>query len=154
MSSKNPIENWYFLVGTWKGESKDQFGGEGVLDVTHTFSLELNDRFIMNRSEAYREGKLENAEIGIMFYDVRNKKFLRKTFFTYGFVNNEVESYSSDTEIHFDVVSEPTPQAFDGMKWKSSLRKISENEISEGLYFAKEVEVFYQDYGEVVLKRV
>jgi hypothetical protein len=153
MSSSNPIENWHFLVGTWKGESKNQFGGEGVIEITQSFSLELNNRFIMNKSEAYREGKLENAEIGIMFYDVRNKRFLRKTFFTYGFVNNEIEYHSSESEILFDVVSEPTPQAFDGMKWRSSLRKISEHEISEGLSVAKEGED-YQNYGEAILKKV
>ncbi|UCE11479.1 MAG: hypothetical protein JSW61_05985 [Candidatus Thorarchaeota archaeon] len=96
---------------------------------TATFTLELNDRFIMSRHESYRDEKFENAEIGLMYYDVRNKKFLRKIGFSYGFVSNEVEYHRTSDEIRFDIILEPVPQAFDGMRWRSYLVKVSDDEI-------------------------
>jgi hypothetical protein len=107
----------------------------------------------MSRNESRKDGKLENQSIGMLFYDIRNKRFLRKSFFSYGFVNNEVEYHSTENEIKFEVVSEPTPQAFDKMRWRSYIRKVSEDEIREGLEAAKEGEDFVS-YGEDVMKRV
>lgn len=147
------MDRWKFLVGEWRGQSKDQFGGEGTIETSTMFSLEINGKFIMSRNEARRDGKLENQSIGMLFYDVRNKRFLRKSFYSYGFVNNEVECESSENEIRFEVVSEPTPQAFDNMRWRSFIRKISDDEIIEGLESAKEGEDFVT-YGEDVMKRV
>lgn len=147
------MDRWKFLVGEWRGQSKDQFGGEGTIETSTMFSLEINGKFIMSRNEARRDGKLENQSIGMLFYDVRNKRFLRKSFYSYGFVNNEVECESSENEIRFEVVSEPTPQAFDNMRWRSLIRKISDDEIIEGLESAKEGEDFVT-YGEDVMKRV
>ncbi|MHA2141638.1 MAG: hypothetical protein ACXADC_07205 [Candidatus Thorarchaeota archaeon] len=153
MSSENPLDAWRFLVGEWKGQSKDQFGGEGTIETNTMFTLEISDKYIMSRYEARRDGKPEHQGIGMLFYDVRNKRFLRKTFYSYGFVNNEVEYESTENEIRFEVVSEPTPQAFDNMRWRSYIRKISNDEIREGLESAKEGEDFVS-YGEDVMKRV
>ncbi|MHA1960336.1 MAG: hypothetical protein ACW99U_08905 [Candidatus Thorarchaeota archaeon] len=153
MSSENPLDDWKFLVGEWRGGSPGRFGGKGEIETTATFTLELNDRFIMNRHESHRDGKLENAEIGLMYYDVRNKKFLRKTGFSYGFVNNEIEYHRTGDEIRFEIAIEPIPQAFDGMRWRSYLVKVSEDEIREGLESAKEGADF-ENYGDSVLKRV
>ncbi|MHA2065688.1 MAG: hypothetical protein ACXABY_15030 [Candidatus Thorarchaeota archaeon] len=153
MSSENPLEAWKFLVGKWKGQSKDQFGGEGSIETTTVFTLEIRGKYIMSRNESRKDGKLENQSIGMLFYDIRNKRFLRKSFFSYGFVNNEVEYHSTENEIKFEVVSEPTPQAFDKMRWRSYIRKVSEDEIREGLEAAKEGEDFVS-YGEDVMKRV
>ena len=153
MTSPSPIENWHFLVGKWKGHSPGDFGGEGEIVTTDTISLEMDGKFIMFKNEVRREGKLEHKSIGLLFCDVRNKKFLQKTFFSYGFVNNEVEYSSSETEIRFDVVSEPTPQAFDGTRWRSYIIRVSDDEIRTGLEMAKEGEDFVS-YGETILKRV
>lgn len=152
MSKETPLHGWHFLIGEWKGGSEDQFGGDGEIKVTTVFSLELNDKYIMSKHEAFRNDKLENASIGLMFYDARNKLILRKTFFNYGFVNNEVEYERTDTEIRFEVVLEPVPQAFDGMRWRSYLRKVSDTEIRLGLEAAKEDEDF-TSYGESILHK-
>ena len=152
MNSENPLQDWHFLLGEWKGGSDDQFGGEGEIKVTTIFSLELNGKYIMSKHEAHRNDKLENASIGLMFYDARNKIILRKTFFNYGFVNNEVEYERSENEIRFEVVLEPVPQSFDGMKWRSYIKKISESEIRLGLESAKDGEDF-KSFGETILKK-
>ena len=153
MSSENPMDEWKFLVGEWIGQSKDQFGGEGTIKTSTVFTLEIGGKYIMSRSEAKRDGKLEHQNIGMLFYDIRNKRFLRKTFYSYGFVNNEVEYEATENEIRFEVVSEPPPQAFDKMRWRAYIRKVSNDEIREGLESAKEGEDFVS-YGEDVMKRV
>ncbi|MHA2432062.1 MAG: hypothetical protein ACXADO_02400 [Candidatus Thorarchaeota archaeon] len=147
------MENWHFLVGEWRGYSKDQFGGEGLIETSTLFTLEMNARYLMSVQEARRDGTLENQSVGLMFYDTRDKRFLRKTFFSYGFVNNEVEYESSDSEIHFEITSEPTPKAFDSMRWRSYIRKVSEHEVRMGLESANEGEGFIS-YGETIMTRV
>lgn len=47
-----------------------------------------------------------NKSISILFYDDVEKKFRRKTFFSYGFVNNEMECARTKSEIKFDVTME------------------------------------------------
>ncbi|MHA1936556.1 MAG: hypothetical protein ACW97A_14910 [Candidatus Thorarchaeota archaeon] len=153
MNSEHPLKEWLFLIGAWKGGSEDQFGEEGEIETTAVFSLELNEKVIMGRHEARNEGKLLNASIGMMFYDLRNKKVLRKSFFTYGFVNNEVEYQRSNDEIRFDITQEPVPQSFDGVKWRSFIKKYSETKIGMGLESTKGGEDF-QSYGETILEKV
>lgn len=153
MTSERPLDDWLFLVGDWKGRSEDEFGGKGVIETSCVFTIELGDSFIYGKQESVRNGSIENQSISMMFYDKRNKKFIRKTFFNYGFVNNEVEYERSETEIRFEVILEPVPQAFDEMKWRSYIRKISDDEIRMGLEDAKPGEDF-KSYGENVLVRV
>ncbi len=151
MNSEDPLAAWHFLIGKWKGGSSDQFGGEGDIVTTATFSMELG-KYIRGNFDSYRDGKLENASISMMWYDLRNKRFLRKTFFTYGFVNNEIEYERSENELRFEVVSEPVPQAFDGLRWRSYIKKVSDTEIHAGLESAKEGEDF-TSYGETILHK-
>ncbi len=151
MSKDDPLSDWNFLIGKWKGGSTDEFGGEGEIVSTAHFSKELG-KFIMGKIDSFRNGKLENANVSMLFFDARDGKFRRKTFFSYGFVNNEVEYEHSENEIRFDVVSEPSPQSFDGMRWRSYIRKISDTEIHLGLESAKEGEEF-QSYGTSVLQK-
>jgi hypothetical protein len=149
----SPLQNWHFLVGEWRGYSKDQFGGEGLIETSSLFTLEMNARYLMSVHEARREGSLENQSMALMFYDTRNGRFLRKTFFSYGFVNNEVEFESSESEIRFEITSEPTPEAFDKMRWRSYIHRISDNEVRMGLESANEGEDFVS-YGETIMERV
>ena len=147
------LEDWHFLIGEWKGQSKGQFGGEGTIETSEIFTLEMNGVFLMGRIKVVRDGKTEHESLSMMYYDKRNKKILRKTFFSYGFTNNEVEFERTEDMIRFDVVSEPSPQAFDGMKWRSYIEKISDTEFRDGLEVAKSGEDF-ASYGETVVKRV
>lgn len=152
MTDKKPLDDWIFLIGSWGGGSEDQFGDEGRIDTTAEFTSKLGGEYIMGVIESERDGSLENASIIMMFYDARNKVFRRKTFFSYGFVNNEVEYERSENEIRFEVESEPTPQAFDGMRWRSYIQRVSDMEIRMGLEAAKEGEDF-KCYGETILKK-
>jgi hypothetical protein len=107
----------------------------------------------MGRHEAVNDGKLIHKSLSMLYYDKRNKRMLRKTHYSYGFTNNEVELERTDDMIWFEVVSEPIPQAFDGMRWRSYIKKISETEIRDGLEVAREGEDF-TSYGESVSKKI
>lgn len=153
MTSKNPLEDWHFLIGEWKGGSKDEFDEKGTIETSEIYTLELNGVYIMGRHEAVNDGKLIHKALSMLYYDKRNKRMLRKTFYSYGFTNNEVELERTDDMIKFEVVQEPAPQAFDGMRWRSYIKKISDTEKSEGLEVAKGEEDF-TSYGDDVSKKV
>jgi hypothetical protein len=150
MSSGSPLDEWRFLVGEWKGTSKDEFGEKGITESVAVFSLEPSGKFIMARGEAWNEGRLVNKSISLLFYDSNEQKFKLKSFFSYGFVNNEVEYARSDKEIRFDIETEPLPKQFKGIRWRSYIRRISEKKIAMGLEMAKGEEGF-KKYGETVL---
>jgi len=147
MKSGSPLDEWRFLVGEWKGTSKDQFGEKGVIESVAVFSVEPSERFIMAKGEGWCEGRLLNKSISLLFYDQAEGKLKRKSFFSYGFVNNEVEYARSESEIRFDVIIEPLPKQFQGIRWRSYLRKISENKVAMGLEMSREGEAF-KKYGE------
>ncbi|MFW9767850.1 MAG: hypothetical protein ACFFF9_01025 [Candidatus Thorarchaeota archaeon] len=154
MSSKNPLEDWYFLIGEWEGGSTDQFDEEGTIKTSEVYTLELNGVYIMGRHDAFnKDGNLIHKALSMLYYDRHNKIMLRKTFYSYGFTNNEVELERTDDMIRFEVVQEPIPQAFDGMKWRSYIKKVSETEIRDGLEVCKPGEDF-SSYGESVSKKI
>jgi hypothetical protein len=148
----SPLDRWKFLIGEWKGESKTEreFGEKERIEGTATFTLDPSDKFIMSRGEAWSAGQLINKSISIMFYDDIQQKFKRKTFFSYGFVSNEVEHSRNESEIEFDVTMEPSQKQFMGTQWRSFIRKISDNKVAVGLEVAKEGEPF-KPYGEEIL---
>ncbi len=153
MSSKSPLDEWLFLVGDWKGGAKDQFEETGEIRSTATFSIELDGKAIMGIHETKQGDNIINQSIGILFYDVLNKTFRRKSFFSYGFVNNEVAYRSSSNEIRFTVKSEPSPPQFKGIRWRSYITKISPIKIGLGLEQAKKGDKF-EPYGETVLNKI
>ncbi len=120
MSLGSPLDEWQFLIGNWKGTSKDQFGEKGVIESHFVFSMEPSEMFIMARAEAWNDGRFVNKSISLLFYDENEQKFRRKSFFSYGFVNNEVEYARSDNEIKFDMEVEPLPKEFEGIRWRST----------------------------------
>ena len=71
--------------------------------------MEPSEKFIMGKHEAWNSGRLVNRSIGLLFYDFKVKKFRRKSFFSYGFVNNEVEYARTDDEIRFILKSSLCP---------------------------------------------
>ena len=154
MTSNSPLHEWRFLVGTWKGRSKaGQFGEEGVIEGKAVFSCEPSESFIMSIGENRCEGRLLNKSISVLFYDDGEKKFRRKTFFSYGFVNNEVECARTKDTIRFDITTEPlSKQVGPGMLWRSTVRKISDTKIATGLEMAKPGQEF-KSYGESILEK-
>jgi hypothetical protein len=153
MSSENPLRDWHFLIGEWKGQSKDPESDEGVIITSDVYTLEMSGVYIMGRHKAVKDGKVIHESMSLMYYDKRYRKFRRKSAFSYGFINNEVEFERTSESVWFDAVSEPSPQAFDGMRWRSYIKKISESEIREGLEVAKGEEDF-TNYADNVSKKV
>jgi hypothetical protein len=90
-----------------------------------------------------------------MYYDPGIDRFLRKSAFSYGFVNNEVEYYRDEKVIRFDVVIEPHPatEFFEGTRWRSFIEKVSEDEVRDGLEVARG-DSDYESFGVTVLRRV
>jgi len=150
----SPLDDWRFLVGTWKGKTKGgQFGEKGVIEGTAVFSCEPSESFILGTGENWCEGRLLNKSISILFFDEGEKKFRRKTFFSYGFVNNEVECTRTKDLIKFDITTEPiSMQVGPGMLWRSTIRKISDTKIATGLEMAKPGQEF-KSYGESILEK-
>jgi len=154
MASKSPLDEWRFLIGTWKGKTEGgQFGEKGVIEGTAVFSCEPSDSFITGTGENRCEGRLLNKSISILFYDDGEKKFRRKTFFSYGFCNNEVECARTKETLKFDITTEPlSKQVGPGMLWRSTLRKISNTKIATGLEMAKPGQEF-KSYGESIFEK-
>jgi hypothetical protein len=154
MAMSSPLDSWKFLIGEWKGETKaeDQFGEKEKIEGTATFALDPSERFIMSQGEARSGDKLLNKSISIMFYDDAEEKLKRKTFFSYGFVNNEVEISRAENEIIFDVTMEPKRKQFAGTQWRSFIRKISNDRIAVGLEVRKRGKSF-MPYGEEIFIR-
>ena len=152
MGEKSPLDDWRFLIGTWKSSAKGQFGEKGVVEGVAVVSYEPSEAFITAKGENWREGRLLNKSVSILFYDSAEGKFKRKTFFSYRFVNNELEYARTKDEITFDITMEPLPKQFEGTRWRSFMRKISDTQIAMGLEVAKGRGEF-QSYGETILTK-
>ncbi len=154
MTSNAALEEWRFLIGTWKGKAEGgQFGQKGTIEGKAVISSEPSEMFIMATGENWCEGRLLNKSISILFYDDVEEKFRRKTFFSYGFVNNELECSRSEREIVFNVVMEPLPKQFEQTKFRSFVRKISDTMISMGMEVSRDGEQF-EPYGESLLEKL
>jgi hypothetical protein len=130
-----------------------QFGQKGVIEGTTVFSCEPSAMFIMGVGENRCEGRLLHKSISILFYDDVEKKFKRKTFFSYGSVDVEMECARTKDEINFDVTHEPVQKQYEETCMRSFLRKISERKIATGLEIAKKGAEFKQ-FGESILEKV
>ncbi len=153
MAEASPIEAWRFLLGRWRGASRGQFGESGIVESEATFTADLGERFLVATGESRCEGRLLNRSLQVWFYDAGAGKVRRKTFFSYGFVNNEVEYVRTEDEIRFEVETEPAPKPFQGIRWRSFVRKVSDREIAMGLEASKDGAPF-ERYGEVTLRKV
>jgi hypothetical protein len=93
-------------VGEWKAAAvgDGEFGEEGVVEGKHIFTEVLGGKFIMGAHESWEGERYVHDSIDFMYYDPGSDRFLRKSAFSYGFVNNEVEYYRNERVIRFDVV--------------------------------------------------
>ena len=142
------------MVGEWKAASaeEDEFGEEGIVEGKHVFTEELTGNFIVGTHDSWQRERHVNSSISLLYYDPGADRFLRKSAFSYGFVNNEVEYYRDEKVIRFDIVIEPLPEMFKGTRWRSFIEKVSEDEVREGLEVAKG-DGDYENFGVTVLKR-
>ncbi len=149
------LDEWRFLEGKWKARSveEDAFGEEGIVEGDHEFKVELGDKFIVQRERSYQGEKTIHTMLGVMFYDEEAKLLRRKSFFSYGFVNNEVEIERGEGFVWFVISMEPVPEFFKGKHWRSYLKKVSEDEVIEALESSKDGVEFIL-FGETRMVRV
>jgi len=146
------LQKLRFLLGEWKGRAEDQFGEKGVIESRYVFTQDPSEHFIAERDESWKEGKLVNRSVSFLMWDSNIGKYVRKSVFSYGWVNNEVGDWKDDRLV-FDIVSiDGEPDFFKGVRWRSFIRKYSENEIGSGLEVSKKGEPF-RLYGETRARR-
>ena len=149
----SPLEEWKFLIGKWKGKTIYQLNDEGNITSKYEFKLEPSEKFIHSKHEAHNKDGLVNKSLSYLYYDSNDNKFKRKSIFSYGFINNEIEYFHDDNSIHFEIKIEPLPTGFEGIDWRSYLKKISETEVVAGLELRKEGEQ-YKTYNEAQLLKL
>lgn len=142
-----------FLIGKWKGSAEGQFGEKGVIDSVFECAHEPSEKFIAIIDESRSNGKLVNKGASYIAWDPNINKYVRKSMFSYGWINNEVGDFHGD-RLTFDVTSmDGEPDYFKGLKWRSFIHKYSENQIGTGLQVSKQGEPF-RLYGESKARRV
>lgn len=149
------LDDWKFLEGTWKARSAEEhsFGEEGYVEGEHVFKVDLGSKFITGRERSYQGEREIHTALSVMFHDEEENLLRRKTFFSYGFVNNEVEIERNESLVRFEINMEPVPKSFKGTKWRSYLKKVSEDTVLDGLESSKDGKN-YSLFGETILKRV
>ena len=149
------LDSWRFLEGTWKARSAEEnaFGEEGYVEGDHVFKVDLSGKFIVGRERSYQGEREIHTALSVMFYDEEDNLFRRKTFFSYGFVNNETEFMHGEDIIRFEINMEPVPEYFKGTKWRSFIRKISDDKLLDGLESSQDG-VNFELFGETELIRV
>ena len=142
-----------FLIGKWKGKAEDQFGEKGTIESVFECSHEPSDLFIAMIGESRTNGKQVNKGASYLTWDPNINKYVRKSMFSYGWINNEIGDLHGD-RLTFAVISmDSEPDYFKGLKWRSFIHKYSENEIGTGLEVSKQGEPF-RLYGESKARRV
>lgn len=147
------LERLDFLVGRWKGASKDQFGEKGIIESSLECTRELDGRFLQLRGESTKDGTVINRAVTFITFDSRAGKYISKRMWSYGFIENGEGRWEDDETLMFEIRFDNEPPPFAGTRWRSFIRRYSDNEIGHGLYNAKEGEQF-QLYGETRQSRV
>ena len=143
-----------FLLGRWRGRSVDQFGEKGVLESTSEITRELGDHFIQIKGETRKDDVVINQAVYFITYDQKAKKYIHKRMWSYGFIENGEGQWEDPNTLVFRIVKfDNEPQWFEGMLWKSFIRRYNDNEIGFGLYAAKKGED-YKLYGESRASRI
>jgi hypothetical protein len=80
MVAGSPLDEWRFLIGTWKSSAKDQFSEKGVVEGVAVFSYEPREAFIMAKGENSCEGRLLNKSVSILSMTVPRSSDVRRSF--------------------------------------------------------------------------
>ncbi len=153
-TTADPLKQLGFLLGKWKTRSEDQFGEKGVIEGTMECVHEPSEKFIAMIGESRSNGTLVNRGASYLMWDPNIKRYVRKSFYSYGWILNEVGDLNDRDRLILDVISmDGEPDFFKGTKWRSFIQKYSENEIGTGLEVAKGDGPF-RLYGESRAKKV
>ncbi len=132
------LKDWEFLIGDWEGITIENVLDEGNIVSKGSYDYSPSESFIRSTHEANNEKGLVNRGVNYLYVDPYIKKFLRKSIFSYGFVNNEISYYYDENSIKFEMTIEPSPKQFEGMTWRSFMTKISNSKIELGLETSKD----------------
>lgn len=141
-----------FLIGSWKGSTKDQFGQEGTLETTLDCKHEPSEKFVQLTGESRLEGRILNRGIEFIAIDTKKRKYIYKRFWSYGFIENGEGDWEDDDTLVFEIKYDNEPEYFSGTHWRSFIRRYGQNKIGTGLFSAKEGQP-YKLYGETRLTR-
>ena len=148
------LDKLSFLLGRWRGRSVDQFGEKGVLESTSEVTRELGDHFIQIKGETRKDNVTINSALYFIIYDLKIKKYVHKRMWSYGFIENGEGLWEDQNTLVFQITKfDNEPRWFEGMLWKSFIRRYGDNEVGFGLYAAKKGEE-YKLYGESRASRV
>ena len=132
----------------------DQFGEKGVLESTSEATRELGDHFIKIKGETRKDNVTINSALYFITYDLKIKKYVHKRMWSYGFIENGEGLWEDQNTLVFQITKfDNEPRWFEGMSWKSFIRRYGDNEVGFGLYAAKKGEE-YKLYGESRASRV
>ncbi|HLM90571.1 MAG TPA: hypothetical protein VK424_00720 [Thermoplasmata archaeon] len=140
------LEALGFLIGRWRGTSEDQFGVKGTLVSTMEGTFEPSEKFIQLRGENHNNGKLVNRAVQFITYDAKIRKYVAKRIWSMGFIENGAGTWDGK-ELVLRITFDCEPPFFRAMRWKSFIRRYTENEIGTGLFAAK-TGGKYRLYGE------
>jgi hypothetical protein len=147
------LDRLKFLVGRWKGSYADQFGEKGVLESRSECALVLGGRFLRIEGETRKDGAILNQSVVYIGYDSAKGKYFFKRMWSYGFTENAEGGWEDDNTLMFEFVEvDNKPPWFEGMKWRSFIRRYGEDEIGHGLYSSTKGEPF-KLYGEARVRR-
>ena len=114
---------------------------------------ELDGRFLQLRGESRKDGAVLNRAVEFITFDSRAEKYICKRMWSYGFIENGEGGWEDNDTLMFQIRFDNQPAEFQGTLWKSFIRRHSNDEISHGLYTAKEGGQ-YRLYGETRQSRV
>jgi hypothetical protein len=140
------LDQWKFLIGKWESVPESHIGDPpGTINKVQIKEYP-NDKFLMLKSEGWRDGILTTNGLAVLYFDNSMKKFKMKAFFEYGFVNNYTEYESSESEIKFETETESTPEGFETTRFRQYLTKESNTRFTITLDTANENEDFQKFY--------
>ncbi|MHA1453526.1 MAG: hypothetical protein ACTSRD_11760 [Promethearchaeota archaeon] len=146
MSTDNRLSKWKFLLGKWESIPESHIGDPPCTINKVKITEYPNDKFLMLKSESWRDGVLTSNGLAVLYYDYSEQKFKMKAFFEYGFVNNYMEYESTDTEIKFETITESTPEGFETTHFRQYLKKDSETRFTITLDTATENQEYKKFY--------
>jgi hypothetical protein len=129
------LDRLSFLLGSWRGEAVDQFGEKGVLTSSSECTRVLDGRFLRWEGETKKDGAILNQSVQFIGYDSARGSYVFKRLWSYGFIENGTGGWQDDQTLMFDITSvDNRPAWFEGMQWRSFIRRYSDSEVGHGLY--------------------
>ena len=146
MGNHNKMESWKFLIGKWESIPESHIGDPPGTINKVKITQYPNEKYLMLKSEGWRDGVLTSNGLAVMHYDYSINKFKMKAFFETGFVNNYTEYENTGTEIKFETETESPPKGFETTRFRQYLKKENDKRFTITLDTAKGNDEFKKFY--------